>query len=325
LYPSRNKEEAVQANHRNVIILGSGPAGLTAAIYTARANLSPLLLEGLEFGGQLYTTTDVENFPGFPEGIMGPELIDRMKAQAERFGAELKRGEATELDLGAPPFKVISSEGASYTCDALIVATGASPKQLGIPNELELRGRGVSTCATCDGAFYRDQEVAVVGGGDTAMEEALFLTRFASKVYVIHRRDELRASKILQDRAFANDKIEFLWFSEAKELIGDEKGGLRAVRLVDNRSGEERDLEVPGCFIAIGHDPNSEVLRPWPIHLDEQGYVSPEGNRIPFTEIDGVFVAGDLHDHHYRQAITAAGNGCRAAIDAERYLEATQG
>jgi len=315
----------VQANHRNVIILGSGPAGLTAAIYTARANLSPLLLEGLEFGGQLYTTTDVENFPGFPDGIMGPELIDRMRAQAERFGAELQRGEATKLDLSKHPFKITSSEGEITTCDALIVATGASPKQLGVPNELELRGRGVSTCATCDGAFYRDQEVAIVGGGDTAMEEALFLTRFASKVYVIHRRDELRASKILRDRGFANEKIEFVWFSEVKEFIGDDKSGLKAVRLVDNRSGEERDLEVPGCFIAIGHDPNSEVLRAWPIRLDDQGYVCPDGHSIPFTEIEGVFVAGDLHDHHYRQAITAAGNGCRAAIDAERYLEATQG
>ena len=315
----------MQANHRNVIILGSGPAGLTAAIYTARANLSPLLLEGLEFGGQLYTTTDVENFPGFPEGIMGPELIDRMKAQAERFGAQFQSGAARELDLNERPFKITSADGEIHTCDALIVATGASPKQLDVPNELELRGRGVSTCATCDGAFYRDQEVAIVGGGDTALEEALFLTRFASKVYVIHRRDEFRASKILQDRAFANEKLEPVWFSEVKEFVGDQESGLKAVRMYDNRSGEERDLEVPGCFIAIGHDPNSEVLRPWPIRLDDQGYVSPEGRHIPFTEIEGVFVAGDLHDHHYRQAITAAGNGCKAAIDAERYLEATQG
>lgn len=311
---------------RDIIILGSGCAGLTAAIYTGRAGLEPLVIEGLDFGGQLYTTTDVENFPGFPEGVMGPELIDRMKAQAARFGAEfVPYQNATELDLTGKPIKVTLGDGETHACHALIIATGASPKQLGLPNEMELRGYGVSTCATCDGAFFRDQEIAVVGGGDTAMEEALFLTRFASKVYVIHRRDELRASKIMQDRVLAHEKIEMLWNTEVLAFEGDSKNGLQGLRLTDNKSGEERDLAVHGCFVAIGHDPNTEVLRESPIRLDEQGYVTPDGQRFPLTAVDGVFVAGDVHDHHYRQAITAASAGCRAAIDAERYLEATQG
>ncbi len=311
---------------RNVIILGSGCAGLTAAIYAGRANLKPLVIEGLQFGGQLYTTTDVENFPGFPEGVMGPELIDRMKAQAERFGAEfLSYQSATRLDFTERPIKVTTGGNETYSCHALIIATGASPKQLGLPNEMELRGYGVSTCATCDGAFFRDQEIAVVGGGDTAMEEALFLTRFASKVYVLHRRDELRASKIMQDRALANDKLEFLWNTEILEFLGDTENGLQALRITNNKTGEERDLSVHGCFIAIGHDPNTEVLTETPISLDDQGYVTPDGHHFPFTAVEGVFVAGDVHDHHYRQAVTAAGLGCKAAIDAERYLEATQG
>ncbi len=311
---------------RNVIILGSGCAGLTAAIYTGRAGLKPLVIEGLEFGGQLYTTTDVENFPGFPEGVMGPELIDRMKAQAERFGAEfLPYQSASELDFTERPIKVTTGSDETYSCHALIIATGASPKPLGLPNEMELRGYGVSTCATCDGAFFRDQEIAVVGGGDTAMEEALFLTRFASKVYVLHRRDELRASKIMQDRALANDKLEFLWNTEILEFLGDTESGLQGLRITNNKTGEERDLAVHGCFIAIGHDPNTEMLTDTPISLDGQGYVTPAGLHFPFTPIDGVFVAGDVHDHHYRQAVTAAGHGCAAAIDAERYLEATLG
>ena len=310
---------------RNVIILGSGCAGLTAAIYAARANLGPLVIEGVEFGGQLYTTTDVENFPGFPEGIMGPELIDRMKAQAARFGAEFVSGQdATELDLGQRPFKVTLESGDAHFCDALIIATGASPKMLGIANEMELRGYGVSTCATCDGAFFRDQEIAVVGGGDTAMEEALFLTRFASKVYVLHRRDELRASKIMQDRAFANETIEFLWNTEIKELKGDQQSGLTGLRTVNNKTGDESELDVSGCFIAIGHEPNTEALTSSPIRLDDQRYVTPDGYPFPLTAVEGLFVAGDVHDHHYRQAVTAAGHGCAAAIDAERYLEATQ-
>jgi len=311
---------------RNVIILGSGCAGLTAAIYASRAGLQPLVVEGLDFGGQLYTTTDVENFPGFPEGIMGPELIDRMKTQAARFGAEFVSFQnATELDFTGRPIKVTVGNGDQYTCHALIIATGASPKELGVPREMELRGYGVSTCATCDGAFFRDQEIAVVGGGDTAMEEALFLTRFATKVYVLHRRDELRASKIMQERALQHDKLEFLWNTEVVEFQGDTQNGLQALRLKNNKSGEESDLPVHGCFIAIGHDPNTEVLIETPISLDDEGYVTPNGHHFPFTAVEGVFVAGDVHDHHYRQAITAAGLGCKAAIDAERYLEATQG
>jgi len=311
---------------RNVIILGSGCAGLTAAIYTSRAGLAPLVIEGLEFGGQLYTTTDVENFPGFPEGVMGPELIDRMKAQAERFGAEfVSYQNATELDLSSRPIGVTLGNDERHGCHALIIATGASPKQLGLPQEMELRGYGVSTCATCDGAFFRDQEIAVVGGGDTAMEEALFLTRFASKVYVLHRRDELRASKIMQDRALANDKIEFLWNTEISEFLGDPQSGLQGVSVKNNQTGEASELAVHGCFIAIGHDPNTEVLQDGPVKLDGDGYVAADGRHFPLTAVEGVFVAGDVHDHHYRQAVTAAGAGCKAAIDAERYLEATFG
>jgi thioredoxin reductase (NADPH) len=311
---------------RNVIILGSGCAGLTAAVYAGRAGLQPLVVEGLDFGGQLYTTTDVENFPGFPEGIMGPDLIERMKEQAARFGAEFVSFQnATELDFTQRPIKVTVGNGDVYTCHALIIATGASPKQLGVPLEMELRGYGVSTCATCDGAFFREQEIAVVGGGDTAMEEALFLTRFAAKVYLLHRRDELRASKIMQDRALAHEKIEILWNTEIIEFQGDPQSGLQGLHIKNNKSGEESDLPVHGCFIAIGHDPNTEILTETPISLDDQGYVTPDGQHFPFTAVDGVFVAGDVHDHHYRQAVTAAGNGCKAAIDAERYLEATQG
>ncbi len=307
---------------RDVIILGSGCAGLTAAIYTARANLQPLVIEGLDFGGQLYTTTDVENFPGFPEGIMGPELIDRMKAQATRFGAEfVSQQNATTLDLSQRPLQITVNSGDVYTCRALIIATGASPKQLGLPNEMELRGYGVSTCATCDGAFFRDREIAVVGGGDTAMEEALFLTRFASKVSLLVRRDELRASKIMQDRVVASDKIEILWNTEIVEFQGNPQDGLTGLRVVNNKTDEERDLSVHGCFVAIGHDPNTEVLTDSPISLDDQGYVTSDGRHFPFTPIEGVFVAGDVHDHHYRQAVTAAGHGCSAAIDAERWLE----
>ena len=313
-------------NPRNVIILGSGCAGLTAAIYTGRAGLEPLVIEGLDFGGQLYTTTDVENFPGFPEGVMGPELIDRMKAQAERFGAEfLSYQNASQLDFTSPPIKVTTGDGETHACHALIIATGASPKQLGLPNEMELRGYGVSTCATCDGAFFRDREIAVVGGGDTAMEEALFLTRFASKVHVLHRRGELRASKIMQDRALAHDKVEFLWNTEIVEFLGDPANGLQGLKIHNNQTGDDGELPVHGCFIAIGHDPNTEILTESPISLDDQGYVTADGRHFPFTPIEGVFVAGDVHDHHYRQAVTAAGHGCAAAIDAERYLEATQG
>lgn len=308
--------------HRPVIILGSGCAGMTAAIYAARANLEPLVVEGLEFGGQLYTTTDVENYPGFPEGIQGPELMERMKAQAERFGARFVAGEATELQLAERPFGVVLSDGTRYLSDALIVATGASPRELGLPKERELRGHGVSTCATCDAPFFRDDVVAVVGGGDTAMEDALFISKFASRVLVIHRRDELRASEIMQQRAFDNDTIEFLWNTEVVAFHGDaEGGGLTGIRVVDNVTREERDLDVGGCFLAIGHVPNTEILARSGIRLDEHGYVDPDGRHIPFTEVEGIFVAGDVHDHRYRQAVTAAGYGCRAAMDAERWLE----
>lgn len=315
-----DKENAVSENHRPVIILGSGCAGLTAAIYTARANLTPLVISGREFGGQLYTTTDVENFPGFPEGVQGPDLIENMKAQAERFGAEIMIGHAEKLEVAEQPFGVILEGGARYTCDALIVATGASPKEIGVPGELDLRGYGVSTCATCDAAFFRDRPVAVVGGGDSALEEALFLTKFASKVTIIHRRDEFRASPVMAERALANERIEMMWNTKVKEFIGSSKTGLQAVRTVDVNTGEEQDLVVDGCFIAIGHDPNTALLRELAVDLDDLGYVTEGDRPLPYTAIEGVFVAGDIHDHHYRQAITAAGYGCRAALDTERWL-----
>ncbi len=309
---------ATDEPQRRVIILGSGCAGLTAAIYAARANLEPLLITGTEFGGQLYTTTDVENFPGFPEGIQGPELIERMKAQAERFGTELVRGEATALELDERPFTVVVDNKKRYRCDAVIVATGASPKEIGVPNELELRGYGVSTCATCDGAFFRDRPIAVVGGGDSAMEEALFLTHFASQVTLIHRRDELRASQIMQDRLLAHDKIDVAWNTEVVAFEGEAPTGLTGVRVKNNQTNEESVLEVEGCFIAIGHNPNSDLLHASSVKLDDLGYVT--GEHLPRTPIEGLFVAGDVHDHHYRQAITAAGYGCRAALDAEKWL-----
>lgn len=320
------ESEPVAENHHQLIILGSGCAGLTAAIYAARANLEPLVVTGLEFGGQLYTTTDVENFPGFPEGIQGPELIDRMKAQAERFGAEFLTGQAEAVTLGESPFEIRLEGGDTRTCDALIVATGASPRELGAPGERELRGYGVSTCATCDAAFFRDREVAVVGGGDSAMEEGLFLTKFASKVTIIHRRDEFRASAIMQERALAHDKIEVLWNSVVTEFVGTPEEGLQKLRIQDVNTQEERDLPVDGCFVAIGHVPNTEILAGSDVSLNEAGYVQeePSGRPLPFTGVEGVFVAGDNHDHHYRQAVTAAGYGCRAALDAEKWLTARE-
>ena len=300
---------------RNVIILGSGPAGYTAALYAARANLKPLVLKGIESGGQLMLTTDVENYPGFPEGILGPELMELMEKQAARFDAEMLHQAASRVDLSERPFHVWSGDE-EFRARAVIITTGASARMLGVPGERELLGHGVSTCATCDGFFFRGQELAVVGGGDSAMEEALFLTRFAIKVTVIHRRDELRASKIMQDRAFANDKIGFLWDTVVDEVMGD--GQVRALRLRDAKTGEERDLEVGGLFVAIGHDPNTEVFRG---QVDMQnGYIVVE-EPTTRTSVEGVFAAGDVVDHVYRQAVTAAGMGCQAAIDAERFLE----
>jgi thioredoxin reductase (NADPH) len=304
---------------RHVIILGSGCAGSTAAIYSARANLNPLVLEGREPGGQLGLTTDVENFPGFVDGIQGPELVDIMKRQAERFGAEYRAETATEVDLRRRPFTVKTDERA-YQAKALIIATGASAKMLGIESERKLLGRGVSTCATCDGAFFRNKEVMVVGGGDTAVEEAIFLTRFASRVILVHRRDQLRASKIMTDRARRNPKIEFLWNSVITEILDPEKNDVSAVRLKNVKDGKEEVRKTDGVFVAIGHEPNTKIFE-GQIEM-EKGYIVLRGGSR--TSVEGVFAAGDVHDVVYRQAVTAAGCGCRAAIDAERFLEAEE-
>jgi len=301
---------------RNVIILGSGCAGSTAAIYTARANLGPLVFEGHEPGGQLSLTTGVENFPGFPDGVQGPELVEMMKRQAQRFGAEYRPEIATSVDLSRRPFLVKAGEG-RYETQALIIATGASARMLGLPSEKSLLGRGVSTCATCDGAFFRQKEILVVGGGDTALEEALFLTRFATKVLVVHRRDELRASRIMAERAKAHDRIEFVWNSVVTDILDPEKKEVTSVRLRNTVDGTESSRKIDGVFIAIGHDPNTKIFE-GQIEM-EKGYIRVrDGSK---TSVEGVFAAGDVHDPVYRQAITAAGSGCRAAIDAERWLE----
>lgn len=302
---------------RNVIIIGSGPAGLTAALYAGRANLKPLVIEGLEAGGQLTLTTLVENWPGYKDGIMGPELIDEIRVQAERFGAEMLRGHVTSVDFRSHPFVVRTSD-AEYTSRSVIVATGASARLLGLPSERGLLGHGVSTCATCDGYFFRGRPIAVVGGGDSSMEEAIFLTRFASHVIVVHRRDTLRASKIMQDKAFANPKISFEWNSDVVEITDMGKGEVTGMVLRNNKTGEQKTVAVEGVFVAIGHTPNTGLFKEQ-LELDPNGYVVTHmGAR---TNVRGVFACGDVQDHVYRQAITAAGSGCMAAIDAEHYLD----
>jgi thioredoxin reductase (NADPH) len=301
---------------QNVIIIGSGPAGYTAAIYAARAELRPLVFEGsVTAGGALMNTTDVENFPGFPDGILGPDFMDNLRKQADRFGADLRPVDVTEVDLASTP-KVVKTDEGTYQAHTVIIATGSAYRKLGVPGEEEFSGRGTSWCATCDGFFFKDQDIAVVGGGDTAMEEATFLTRFARSVTVIHRRDELRASKIMQERAFANDKISFRWDTEVVEVLGDTK--VHSLRLRDTKTGEESSMDVGGLFIAVGHDPRVELVK-GQIDLDAEGYVAVD---FPTTKttLPGVFACGDVVDHIYRQAVTAAGTGCQAAIDAERYL-----
>ncbi len=304
------------SEHRNVIIVGSGPAGYTAALYSARADLAPLVFEGAQYGGALMNTTDVENYPGFPEGILGPELMGHIRAQAERFGAELVADDVVSVDL-AGPIKTVRTLDGEYTADAVILAMGSAYKKLGLPREDELSGRGVSWCATCDGFFFRGKDIAVVGGGDTAMEEATFLSRFAESVTVVHRRDALRASKVMIERADNDPKITWAWNSEIADILGDTT--VSGLRLRDTVTGAERDLAVGGLFIAIGHDPRSELVR-GQIDLDADGYVLTHDGT--YTNLDGVFAAGDLVDHTYRQAVTAAGTGCQAALDAERYLAA---
>ena len=302
---------------RDVIILGSGPAGLTAGVYAARAHLAPLIVDGHEPGGQLTLTTMVENFPGFPEGLLGPDLIRAMRQQAERFGAEFRQGAVAAADLSQRPFR-ITINGTVEECRALIIATGASAKMLGLPSERQLVGHGVSTCATCDGFFFQDQEVMVVGGGDSALEEALFLTKFAKRVTLIHRRDKLRASKIMQEKAFANPKIAFLWDSAPEEILDVMQQKVTAVRVRNLKTGAVTERAVDGIFVAIGHTPNTAVFQGL-LEMDAVGYLKThDGTK---TSVPGVFAAGDVQDHVYRQAITAAGSGCMAAIDAERFLE----
>lgn len=317
-------------NHHAVVIIGSGPSGLTAALYTARANLSPLVIEGFEAGGQLMLTTEVENYPGFVDGIMGPELMGTFRKQAMRFGAEFVSEDVTSVDFSERPFKALVDDTV-YTADTIIVSTGASAKMLGLENERRLMGRGVSTCATCDGAFFRNQELIVTGGGDSAVEEANFLTRFATKVKLVHRRDELRASKIMVDRALANPKIEMVWNTQITDVLGDQK--MSGVSVVDTKDGSAREIDAGGLFVAIGHTPNTSLFVNV-LELDAAGYLvtgdkltndpSPGSPFATRTSIEGVFGAGDVVDHTYRQAITASGMGCQAAIDAERWLE-TQG
>jgi len=301
-----------------VVIMGSGPAGLTAALYTARANLNPLVFEGFEAGGQLTLTTDVENYPGFENGILGPQLIDAMRKQAQRFGAVCLMENIDSVDFSKRPFRVKAGT-TEIEADTFIIASGASARMLGLPSEKELVGHGVSTCATCDGFFFKDKEIIVVGGGDSAMEEAIFLTKFASKVYVVHRRDELRASKIMQDRALRNEKVEFIWDTVIDEILGEKGKGVTGVKLKNLKTDEVTEKKIDGVFVAIGHIPNTKIFD-GQIETDENGYIITK-NGTSSTNIPGVFAAGDVQDTRYKQAVTAAGSGCMAAIDAEKFLE----
>jgi thioredoxin reductase (NADPH) len=303
----------------NVIILGSGPGGLTAALYTGRANLEPLVLEGPQPGGQLTITTDVENYPGFPEGVEGPEMMQLFRSQAERFGADCRFESAESVDFSSRPYKV-TTEKETYLGNSVIVATGASARWIGLESEKKYQGQGVSACATCDGFFFKNRVIAVVGGGDTAVEEALYLTRFGSKVYLIHRRDQLRASKIMANRVMNHEKIELVWNTVVEEVLGTEQDGVTGLRLKDTQTGEEREMEAGGLFIAIGHQPNTSVFKGI-LDMDEQEYLVTDGVR---TNVEGVFACGDAMDKVYRQAVTAAGTGCMAAIEAERWLEAQE-
>ncbi len=301
----------------DVVIIGSGPAGLTAALYAARADLNPIVFEGPEPGGQLMQTTDVENYPGYPDGVMGPKMMEDFRKQAERFGADCRYGYVTDIDFDKRPYKLTVDEETTIFAKTIIISTGASAMWLDLPSEQRLRGKGVSACATCDGAFFRNEHVVIVGGGDTAMEEALFLTKFASKVSVIHRRDELRASKAMQNRAFANEKIEFIWNSELQEVLGEQV--VKGVKVKNRKTGEETVLEdVTGVFIAIGHKPNTDLFK-GVLTMDDVGYIQTKGQSTK-TDLPGVFACGDAMDAVYRQAVTAAGTGCRAALDAERFL-----
>jgi thioredoxin reductase (NADPH) len=304
-----------------VLIIGSGPAGYTAAIYAARANLNPVLYEGMEPGGQLTTTTDVENYPGYPEGIKGPEMMEDFKKQAERFGTDVRFGLATAADLSKQPYTITIDDKKKIQAEAVIIATGATAKYLGLESEEKFKGMGVSACATCDGFFYKGQDVAVVGGGDTAAEEALYLAGICNKVYMIHRRDELRASNIMQKRVFNAKNIEVLWNSETKEVLGDQDG-VTGVRIYDNKKGEDYEISVTGFFLGIGHKPNSDIFKDY-LELDEKGYIITEPGSSK-TNMEGVFACGDVQDNIYRQAVTAAGSGCKAALDTERYLSSKE-